>query len=102
MKLFKTVALAAIVAMMPAITISAKEKKEKKQCTFTVTVDPLMHCNNCVNKIESNIRFEKGVKKVKADLPTETVTITYDPAKTDSAALISSFAKIGYTASPAK
>lgn len=102
MKLIKSLALVAMVALMPTVTLSAKEKKEKKQCTITVSVNPKMNCNNCVNKIESNIRFEKGVKKVKADLPTETVTITYDPAKTDSAALISSFAKIGYTASPAK
>ena len=28
------------------------------------SVQPRMHCQNCENKIKSNLRFEKGVKAV--------------------------------------
>ena len=35
-----------------------------------------MKCENCVRKINNNIRFEKGLKDFHTDLKTKTVTIT--------------------------
>ena len=42
-----------------------------------------MKCENCVRKINNNIRFEKGLKDFNTDLKTKTVTITYDADKTN-------------------
>ena len=71
-----------------------KVKKEKKTVTFNVS----MHCKNCVAKITDNISFAKGVEDLKVSLDEKTVTLTYDPAKTDEATLQKAIEKLGYTA----
>ena len=32
--------------------------------TVVLTTAPQMHCENCENRIKSNIRFEKGIKEI--------------------------------------
>lgn len=54
-----------------------------------------LHCKGCCDKIMKNIAFEKGVKDIVCDLPTKTVTVTYDANKTDVETLLKAFAKIG-------
>lgn len=66
--------------------------------TTTFTVTPGMSCQNCVNKIKTNLRYEKGVKDVNPSLDDQVVTITYDNEKTSPEKLIAAFKKIGYTA----
>lgn len=61
-------------------------------------VNPPMSCQNCENKIKSNLRYEKGVKKIVTSVKDKKVTVTYDPAKTSPAKLIDGFRKIGYEA----
>jgi hypothetical protein len=41
-----------------------------------------------------NIAFEKGVKDIVCDLKTKTVTVTYNPSKTDVPTLLKAFEKI--------
>ena len=69
---------------------------ETKQAVYTV--NPQMSCQNCENKIKSNLRFEKGIKKIETSLKDQTVTVTYDDTKTDSEKIIAGFKKVGYTA----
>lgn len=69
-----------------------------KTVTSSFTVNPGMSCQNCENKIKSNLRFEKGVKKITTSLSDQLVTVTYDDEKTSDANLIGAFKKIGYTA----
>lgn len=57
-----------------------------------------MKCENCVKKVNDNIRFEKGLKKLDTDLKTKTVTITYDADKTDVEKLKEGFRKFHYEA----
>lgn len=61
-----------------------------------MTPTPQMHCQNCENKIKSNLRFEKGVVKIETSVEKQTVVITYDGAKTDAAKLQAAMKKIGY------
>lgn len=63
---------------------------------LVLTPTPQMHCENCENKIKSNMRFEKGVKKVETDLEKQHVTITYDPKKNNVEGLQAGMKKIGY------
>ena len=60
----------------------------------TVVFDVDMHCQGCITKIEKNIAFERGVKDLVCDLDAKTVTVTFDPAKTDVQHLQAAFAKI--------
>ena len=63
---------------------------------LVVVPTPEMHCESCENKIKSNMRFEKGVKKVETDLESQHVTITYDPKKNTVEGLQKAMKKIGY------
>lgn len=80
-------------AMFFAVVLQAQTIKE-----VVFTTEPEIECNNCVNKIKNNLRFEKGVKAINPDLQTKLVTIQYDSEKTDPEKLIKAFAKIKYKA----
>ena len=96
--------LSALLMLSPAvlsthsetITYSVHDKKVKK--TETVTFKVNMHCKNCANKITDNISFVKGVEDLKVSLDQKTVTITYNPAKTNEATLQKAIEKLGYSA----
>lgn len=70
--------------------------------TVVFTVSPRMTCANCEKKITSNLRFEKGVKKIETSVPDRTVKVTYNPAKTNVEAIKKGFKKVGYTATEVK
>ena len=70
--------------------------------TVVLTTTPQMHCANCEKKIKENIRFEKGIKSIKTNLDTKTVTIEYDADKTIVPAIIEGFRKIKYEAKEVK
>ena len=68
--------------------------KDLRELVLTPT--PQMHCENCENKIKSNMRFEKGVVKIETSLKEQTVTITYHERKTTPEQLQAAMKKIGY------
>lgn len=80
--------------LIGTLSINAKGTSQ-----FVVTTTPKMSCQNCVKKIEGNIRFEKGVKNVEAALDSQTVTVTYDPEKTNEENLTKAFGKLNYKVS---
>ena len=57
-----------------------------------------IHCANCGRKVQENLSFEKGVKDLKVDVPGKTVTVTFNPAKTDTLKLKTALNKLGYSA----
>ena len=77
-------------------TVLLVEQNAKKAATKTVTFNVSMHCKNCVKKINDNVAFEKGVKDLSVSLDSKTVTVTYDPARTDVAKLKAALEKLGY------
>lgn len=78
--------------MVTGICFAAKPQKKTETVTFSVSI----HCQNCANKITENVSFEKGVKDLTTDLKSKTISITYDPAKTDTLKLANSIRKLGY------
>lgn len=74
---------------MVAATAFAKGEKQ------TVVFDVDLHCQGCINKIEKNIAFEKGVKDLRCDLATKTVTVVFDSEKTSVEKLQKAFEAIG-------
>ncbi|MDR1680019.1 MAG: heavy-metal-associated domain-containing protein [Prevotellaceae bacterium] len=79
------------------LTVSASAQKSTKNFTTTV-FDVSLHCDNCVQKVESNIAYEKGVKDLKVNLEKKEVTVTYDASKNSDEKLIEAFRKLGYGA----
>ena len=72
-----------------ALFLSAKANRQ----SVLLSVD--IHCRGCCDKIMKNIAFERGVKDLVCDLDTKTVTVTFDPNKTDVPTLLKAFEKIG-------
>jgi len=72
----------------------AKEKKNEKTLTYKVSMD----CHNCVNKIQSNIPYEKGVKDLTVSLDDKECTVTFRTDKTDEKKIEKAFNELGYTA----
>ena len=81
-----------ITMMVAAFSAYAAEK-----ATTVFTLDHQMS-THCEKKIIDNLRFEKGVSDIKVSLKDNTITITYNPSKTNPETLIGAFKKIGFTA----
>lgn len=79
--------------VLTAMTGTAKDIK-----TLVVTTTPQMHCDKCEKKIQGNMRFERGVKRIETNVPQQTVTIQYDAEKTTPEQLLKAFPKFGYSA----
>lgn len=92
----------AITSVVTVFAINDKKPKESTDTTIIVTLSPKMHCENCVNKVKKNIRFEKGVKDIAVNLEKNEVTIKADKSKTNPAQLSKGFAKIGYKTTEVK
>ena len=89
----KTKIFLSIVAIFFAFTsVSSKDIK-----SATLKVEEMV-CELHEAKITNMLRFEKGVKEVKTDVPSRTVVIKYDAEKTTPAKLIKSFDKVKCTA----
>jgi len=92
-----TILLSLAVIFMAAVPVAAQNNKYAA-AVFTVT--PEMTCQNCENKIKTNIRFEKGVNDIRTNIKDRTVTVKYNPKVTNEEKLIAAFKKIGYVAKP--
>ena len=57
------------------ISNASAQKKNAASLKTTVFVTDI-DCDHCAKKINNSIPFEKGVKEVKVDVPTKTVTVT--------------------------
>lgn len=101
----KKITLLSIVLVFSSMACGLTAKDAPKASNDTVivlTLTPKMHCQNCVNKVKKNIRFEKGVKDIAVNLEKNEVTIKADKSKTDTEKLAKGFAKIGYKTTEVK
>lgn len=78
-----------LLAALPIMVMQAKPNRE------TVVLSCDLHCQGCCDKIMKNIAFEKGVKDLQFDLKGKTITLTFDPRRTDIPTLLKAFDKIG-------
>lgn len=88
----KIISCLAAIAFVCSLSLMAANKEYK-----TVTFDVDIECQNCVKKVTENISFEKGVKGLEVSLEDHTVTVTFDPAKTDEKKLAEAIRKLGYS-----
>lgn len=81
-----------LVMMFVAVAVYAADKAKS-----VFTLDHQMS-QMCEKKIKSNLRYEKGVSAIDVSLEENTITITYNPDKTDDEKLLKAFEKIGFNA----
>jgi copper chaperone CopZ len=57
-----------------------------------------MTCEHCVGRVEKTLRSQPGVTQAAVSLRAARARVTFDPARTDIAALRAALLKGGYTA----
>lgn len=72
--------------------------QEKAARTETVKIQTSAICEQCKERLEHNIAFEKGVKAVNLDLETKVLTVEYKAGKNSRDKLKKAVTKIGYDA----
>lgn len=90
----KKILFMCFIALFSLGVANAQEPKKAEKKTVTTTFVTDIDCEGCAKKVTNTIPYEKGVKDVQVDVPTKTVTVTYDPAKTNDETLIKAFTKI--------
>jgi cation transport ATPase len=82
-----------------AITTLAQEKQEElPKGVKAIEIQTSAQCEQCKDRLEKNMAFEKGVKYVDLDLETKILTLHYKHDKTDPEKLRKAVSKIGYDA----
>lgn len=89
----KKIILVLFVALF-SIAVADAQQPKAKQSTTTTTFVTDIDCAGCAKKVTNTIPYEKGVKDVQVDVPSKTVTVTFDPTKTNNETLVKAFAKI--------
>ena len=90
MKKIIMLCLMAVIGFGIGDAMAQKKQVDLKTTVFQTDVD----CENCAKKVDNSIPYQKCVKEVKVDVSTQTVTVTYDKAKTNDEALLKAFKKV--------
>lgn len=98
MKKIIMLCLVAVLGFGLSDAVAQKKGGNVKTTVFVTDID----CEGCAKKVTNSIPFVKGVKDVKVDVPSKTVTVTYDPTKSNDEALVKAFTKIKVKATPSK
>ena len=85
----KKIIILALALLTVAGASAQKASKPAKQIVTTVFVTDI-DCENCAKKIYDNF-YGKGVKGIKCDVATKTVSVTYDASKNSPEGLKPSF-----------
>ena len=96
----KIIVLCLVALMGVGMAVAQGPKKGGKGVNTTTVFMTNLDCQGCAKKINDTIPYEKGVKDVKVDVDTKTVTVTFDPAKTNNENLVKAFAKVKIEAAP--
>ncbi len=68
----------------------------------TVRIKTSAVCEQCKEKIENDLSFEKGIKSSRLDLKTKVVVVIYNTKKTDPQKIREAITRIGYDADSLK
>lgn len=64
----------------------------------TIKIKTSSQCEECKERIEEALAFEKGVKTAELDVETKIVTVTYKKSKTSPEKIRKAISKVGYDA----
>lgn len=93
----KTIKATFIILAMGLFTLTATAQEKPKKVE-TIEIKSSVVCNECKERIEHDLAYEKGVRFVEVDLKTKMVTVEYKTTKTDEEKIKKAISKIGYDA----
>ena len=68
----------------------------------TAYIKTSARCQECKERIEADLSFEKGVKSSSLNLDTKVLMVVYNPSKTSIEKIREAVAKVGYDADTVK
>ena len=80
-----------------ALTLNAKSPKNKNANVAEVTYSVNLHCHSCVEKINANLPYIKGVKDLNVNLDEHTVWVKFNKSKTSVDLIARELVKMGYS-----
>jgi len=81
-------------------TSNAQSSKAKQNVEVKIVTSA--QCDMCKQRIEKALAYAKGVKSSNLDTKTKTITVKYNPAKTNPDVIRLEITKIGYDADQLK
>jgi copper chaperone CopZ len=66
--------------------------------TDTVRIKTSAQCDDCKERIEKYLSFEKGIKSSALDVDTKVITVVYNSEKTNTDKIREAITKVGYDA----
>lgn len=90
-------------AVLLFFSTNAAEKKATLTVKTSIACDHCLQCSSCGQNINDKIRdTEKGIRKVKVDPKTNTITVTYSSDKTNPEQIKKAIAAAGFDADEVK
>ncbi len=77
-----------------AFTTNAQENQKIAE----IKIKTSAVCNMCKETLESNLAFEKGIKKTELEVKSSIITVTYNPQKITPEKIRKAISKLGYDA----
>lgn len=95
----KKAALAIAIILFSTAAFAEKQNVKKVE---TIVFNVSMDCQGCVNRINKNIPFEKGVKDFQIDFDNLKVSLTYKTKTTNKEILKKALEKLDFIVSEVK
>ena len=96
--IMKTTMKTILIASILVIGISSASIAQNKKKIKEIKIQTSAVCGMCKERIESNMKFEKGITFVELDDKTKVVTLKYRVAKTNPDKIRKAISKLGYDA----
>lgn len=87
-----------IFSLIITLTASMANAQAPKSYQLTVCFKTNMDCVDCEATLNNYLKFEKGVKDLKVDFPTNTIKVVYKTGKNTPENLAKGIKKQGYDA----
>lgn len=92
----------AIILLGVIFTLSVQAQNKQSQEMAYMVVQSHQMCNTCVELIQEEMQFQKGVHKVEVDTETFEIMVDFNPSKTDKDQIRAAIAKLGVDADDLK
>jgi periplasmic mercuric ion binding protein len=80
------------------VSISFTGFAQEKKKTEEISIKTSAVCGMCKSSIEKAMAYEKGVKKSSLDVKSQTLTVVFDPRKTNAGKIKKAISETGYDA----
>jgi copper chaperone CopZ len=84
--------------LFSACNSQGRVENDEPAQTAEITFLTNIHCDGCVNTVQTKLPDNEGIIKAVAELDSKLVTVTYDPELLDAEDLIKALGELGYDA----